>query len=531
MSKILFTAAALLATTTAPMAHAATFNWDVVFNGGDGTGVTSAISNYITTPSEANYADIVSTAEAFSAASSLTSGNYSPESRYALGGTGGIHLSDGATFTATGFSSSDEDGGLLLFPNGYSGVGVFTAAEGSSYSFTGNYTSKAPSGDGGAIANEGGTLFISNATFSQNRAEYGGGAIFNASSSSLTDTVTVVSNALFSQNRAEIFNENAYIGGSDYNEPFTAGGAIFNVLGALILTDASFIANTVIDPYISSLDPNGAAGGAIYNLAGRIDLRVTAGNKSVFYNNTVVSTTDAGDTWVPTRSSIAGNYGTELNITTLGSGTLYMFDPMYIAQGTVVKDGAGTWKLAGTNDLTATATFTVAENGGTLHLYGSNESEGAITTTDGSGAVVGAQGAGAIEAGVLQNVVSFTLNSGARLVFGGTGSAIESSAVTLADDAVVEFAIVTVSDHGVIKSNNLVIEGGALVLDLSAAFIASADVGTALTLFAAAGSLTPKLPSGVFDSISDLQDRFDWEMDSVNGQIKIVGVHPAIPEP
>ncbi len=108
-----------------------------------------------------------------------------------------------------------------------------------------------PYGHGGGIYNDGGTLTVSNSTFSDNSARDGGGGILNSKG------VVEVNNCLFSDNTTD--------GG---------GGAIHNYGGRLTVGKSTFSNNSA------------SSGGAIYSLAGGwvYPATLTVGG-STFYGN------------------------------------------------------------------------------------------------------------------------------------------------------------------------------------------------------------------------------------------------------
>jgi hypothetical protein len=84
-----------------------------------------------------------------------------------------------------------------------------------------------------------------------------------------------------------------------------------------------------------------------------------------------------------------------------------------------------------------------------------------------------------------------------------------------------------------IATNNLVIGGAKLILDLDFAFSTVADVGTTLTLFYdSAGSILQHpngaLLNGGFSSIQDTAGRFEWEM-LPDGRVSILRRGPGGP--
>lgn len=133
----------------------------------------------------------------------------------------------------------------------------------------------------GAIRNNGGTVTVTDSTFSNNTSRYAGGGIYNNFNGSVT-----ITNSTFSGNSG-----------------WSYGGAIYNNAGKLTVTDSIFSNNSSPSGYIGG-------GGGIYNEYGTVTVTNT-----VFSDNTVggyASTgggisNDYGGTLMVANSTFSGN--------------------------------------------------------------------------------------------------------------------------------------------------------------------------------------------------------------------------------
>jgi hypothetical protein len=277
---------------------------------------------------------------------------------------------------------------------------------------------------------------------------------------------------------------------------------------------------------------------------GTVNLDVNANKKSVFVGNIANGAPNSIH-----LSNLTG-FSAQLNVTTTTGGVLYMLDPMSADAGpdahTITKSGTGTWKLGGTSVLPNT-NVTINTGGGTLHLYGLNEGEAAfsianfIRANDGSytSYVFPGKAAGTIPAGRLElDTGTFIVGSGAKVVLGGTGTAITTAStggVTFAAGSTVVFKVLSADalGHGVIQTDNLVIGNAAkLVLDLDSAFAVTvaaslAGVGTVIPGLFLDASGSPLTAHGqlVNFAISDTKGQFVWGLSDFGG-VRVLGVNP-----
>jgi hypothetical protein len=327
-------------------------------------------------------------------------------------------------------------------------------------------------------------------------------------------------------------------------------GGAYNSLFVGAITDSIFTGNSAI-----ASGTNGTAhGGAIFVFGGTLSLNVTANKKSVFEGNTANGVSNS------IHLLEMDGMPSQLDVTTEPGGVLYMLDPMTSGPvsfggemlppadtpNIITKSGTGTWKLGGTSVLPNT-NVTINAGGGTLHLYGLNEGEAPfsianfIRADDGtySSYVFPGKAAGEIPAGRLHlDTGTFTVHSGAKVVLGGTGTAITTTgagAVTLAAGSSVVFKVLSAdaSGHGVIQTDNLVIGSGAkLILDLDSTFAVTvaaslADAGTVIPgLFLDASGL-PLTAHGqlVNFAISDTKGQFVWGLSDFGG-VRVLGANP-----
>jgi hypothetical protein len=130
------------------------------------------------------------------------------------------------------------------------------------------------------------------------------------------------------------------------------GATIYNS-GNLTLTGGTF---NFIDN-ITDQD-----GGAIYNDGGTFNLNVTGGKTATFSGNKAMSY----------RLNSIHNTG-HLTVNTAEGAVVDMLDPMagegVSSAATITKSGAGTWKLAGENDLNTSLGTNFTVSAGTLDLY------------------------------------------------------------------------------------------------------------------------------------------------------------------
>jgi predicted outer membrane repeat protein len=240
------------------------------------------------------------------------------------------------------------------------------------------------------------------------------------------------------------------------NSTAGSGGAIGMAENVVTLNDAIFSNNVA-----------GADGGAIFNNSSAITLNVGNGASSVFYGNTANGVVNAIH-----LDNSEGAGPPALTVATAGTGTLYTFDPISVgtdAAATITKgNGAGTWKLAGTN---AWADSTVNINDGTVYLYAANAPTehisviGAVRDLDGtfSDYVLDAVPL----AGVLELTTgTLTVDTGATLELGGAGSAVTVSSggsVVFAAGSAVLFHLTADGQNGLITTNALTFNSGATV--------------------------------------------------------------------
>ncbi|MFI5396701.1 MAG: choice-of-anchor Q domain-containing protein [Candidatus Binatia bacterium] len=201
------------------------------------------------------------------------------------GGPVTIDISPGAGGTGTKSIAVDTtiDGGGVVTISGGNSVGVFSVNTGVNFTVQ-NLTiangNSAGSGDGGGIFN-GGTLTVTNSTFSANSAGDGsGGGIFNN-----VGTVTVT-NSTFSGNRADngmggggIFNNSSTLtvtNSTFFGNRATNGGAIYNS-GTMLTVTNSIVANST---------SGGNCSGTITDDGHNIDDGTTCGFSGTSLSNT-----------------------------------------------------------------------------------------------------------------------------------------------------------------------------------------------------------------------------------------------------
>ncbi|MCC8189835.1 MAG: autotransporter domain-containing protein, partial [Planctomycetes bacterium] len=270
---------------------------------------------------------------------------------------GGIALLAGSSLTFANDPASTNGGAIYLGTTSFLSL---TAEAGARYLFDGNTVGS--NNYGGAIyLSRGASLYVENATFTNNAAGWHGGAIYNYGGSlTVTDSV---------------FQGN--IAGAPGGQS-ARGGAIYNQESTVTLTDVSFLQNH------ASRDS-----GAIFNWNGTIDLAATGTNTVTFSGNT----DPAGANSIFFYAASGGV--ARLNIDTEAGAAVDMLDPMRdetnqfsSSYGSIeiTKTGDGVWRLGGANVFTSDSgnigytTFTVSE--GTLSLYGAAESANATLRND-----------------------------------------------------------------------------------------------------------------------------------------------------
>ena len=156
--------------------------------------------------------------------------------------------------------------------------------------------------ESGAIDNEGGTLTISNSSFSGNSAaRYRGGAIYSYGTLS-------ISNSSFSDNSAnweggaivnggELSINNSSFSGNSAVVRGRAGGAIYNRHGTLTVTNSSFSDNSA-----------GGDGGAIYNRYETLSIsNSTFSGNSAGGDGGAIDNYNSDGTLIVTNSTFSGN--------------------------------------------------------------------------------------------------------------------------------------------------------------------------------------------------------------------------------
>jgi predicted outer membrane repeat protein len=198
----------------------------------------------------------------------------------ALSGGGLVTFNCGAatitvTITKDISAATTIDGGGLITLSGGNSVGVFSVEPGVNFTVQ-NLTVANGSGFFGGIINNGGTLTVTNSTFSGNSAGAYGGGIYNNGG-----TLTVT-NSTFSGNSA----------------PGGYGGGIANYAGTVTATNSTFSGNSA-----------GASGGGIYNNGGSVTI-----TNSTFSGNSAPNAANGGGgidnyagTVTITNSTFSGN--------------------------------------------------------------------------------------------------------------------------------------------------------------------------------------------------------------------------------
>jgi hypothetical protein len=214
------------------------------------------------------------------------------------------------TVTRTKTISADTtiDGGSLITISGGHSVGVFSVNTGVTFAVHNLTIANGKSNYGGGIAIFGGTLTVTNSTFSGNRAEAEnqegyfalGGAIYNENGGTLT-----VTNSTFSGNSASGFY--GLGGGAVYNagtltvtnstfsenDTGVSGGAICTNGGTLTVTNSTFSGNSA-----------SGDGGAMVTVIGTLTV-----TNSTFSGNSAANGGGIanGDTLTVTNSTFSGN--------------------------------------------------------------------------------------------------------------------------------------------------------------------------------------------------------------------------------
>ncbi|MDR2845151.1 MAG: hypothetical protein LBV28_03555, partial [Puniceicoccales bacterium] len=290
VNKLLFAAAALLAASTAPMAHAVDFNVSGVFgsNTGSYSSVETAIQTYAMAPTNANYEAILGLITSTGLGTTLSvSDSVSALTPTLETQAGGIHLTNNAQFTASGIVLTEYVDSVFSF--NYGSIGIFIADAGSSYNFSGNIGVSGGSYStlGTVFRSNYSTLMFNNATFSNNDGVLGMGGAINSFSAGDWMTFT---NVTFTRNtsgnggaiyktdgRMAIAKSLFSANGSRQNE----GGAISNNSGPLTIVDTSFRQNVA-----SGI---GSTGGAIATAEG-----TTIATNTIFSGNQVTGKNSRG---------------------------------------------------------------------------------------------------------------------------------------------------------------------------------------------------------------------------------------------
>jgi len=204
---------------------------------------------------------------------------------YNCGGT--LNISSDSTFT--GNQSESGSGGAIynygILPNTDPNTGYSINESITSTIRNSTFENNHSLGDGGAIYNDGGTLNISDSTFTGNQSESGsGGAIYNYGILPNTDPNTgySINESITSTIRNSTFEN---------NHASQDGGAIFNNGGTLnISNDSTFMGNHA----------DNGNGGAIYNDRGTLNIDhvdftgnyAVAGSGGAIYNFGLLTNTD-----------------------------------------------------------------------------------------------------------------------------------------------------------------------------------------------------------------------------------------------
>ena len=259
---------------------------------------------------------------------------------------------------------------------------------------TGN-NSTAGSGQGGAIyASQLNLTDAQNITFENNRAIGGNANGLNASNSGNGGAVyigflgldmTGAQNVVFRNNLAQGGAGGSATSGGNADKS-GLGGAI-SILSASIIEGASFYNNRATTS--NTGDMSSGLGGAIYNSGPSLTLIADAGKDITFSGNTHnPGATGAVPNSIYFGSVSSGALTTALTLDVADGANVNMLDPLasqadnttgkYDSRPlgnvnlTINKNGAGTWILAGHNDMASATTWNINE--GTLYLARANNS-------------------------------------------------------------------------------------------------------------------------------------------------------------
>ena len=216
--------------------------------------------------------------------------------------SGSLTISDSNFYSNTALNA---DGGAI-----YNLEGTVNISQGSE--FLDNTTALDSSGNGGAVANEGGSLTISNARFDSNTADFFGGAIYNeVGTLSITDSMVwmnsgVNGGAIYIANMSDM----ASISGSTFAHNFADG------LGGAIYISTLFSSKINNSTFFDNYAGTGAGVYNAYNLTINnctlADNHVTSSNVGVEVHNTSFGT-------LYLRNSILANSGTGWDCVNLGT--------------------------------------------------------------------------------------------------------------------------------------------------------------------------------------------------------------------
>ncbi|MBI4732327.1 MAG: sortase [Chloroflexi bacterium] len=254
--------------------------------------------------------------------------------------TGDLDITSNITINGAGAGSTIIQAGTIGYPGVANGIDRVFHVTGA---FTVNISgvtvrngSVAGATDGGGLYNDGGTLTITNSTFSGNSTSGGnGGGLFNFFGS------TTMNNSTFSSNSA---SDPSFGGGGN-------GGGLFNT-GNLTVTNSTFSGNSASDPSFG--------GGGIYSDFGTVTI-----SNSTFSSNTtagsgggLLNTFDSSSTI--TNSTFSGNGASASNGggSRQGGGTVTLKNTI-VANSTAGGNCAGTLTDGGNNlDSANTCGFT-----------------------------------------------------------------------------------------------------------------------------------------------------------------------------
>jgi hypothetical protein len=232
-------------------------------------------------------------------------------------GTVTFNCGGAATITVTSSKdiSADTtiDGGSLITISGGNSVGVFSVNTGVKFTVQNLTIANGNSGTGGGISNgringdgsiiAGGTLTVTNSTFSDNTANLDGGGIYNGGG-----TLTVT-NSTFSGNSATVGYGYGFGGGiaNSYDGTLTVTNSIFSgnsaFLGGSIIAGGTWL--TVTNSTFSDNTAN-LYGGAIYNsVAATVANSTFSGNYATEAGGAIAN--DGGTSLAVTNSTFSSN--------------------------------------------------------------------------------------------------------------------------------------------------------------------------------------------------------------------------------